>query len=144
LKSDLIENRWKMFSSNQKVYFYDADPAGIIFFANLFKFAHVAFEDFIGNIHPGKEYFTVEDSVIPVFHAEANYMNPIKVGDELRIDVSVSILKTSSFEMSYKIFKNKETLAAEAKIVHVCVDKTSFTKTKLPKDLYEKLKANVA
>lgn len=132
-----------MFSSNQKVYFYDADPAGIIFFANLFKFAHVAFEDFIGNIHPGKEYFTVENSVIPVFHAEANYLNPIKVGDEIRIDVSVSILKSSSFEMNYKIYKDQTQLAAEAKIVHVCVDKKSFKKNELPKDLYEKLKANL-
>jgi YbgC/YbaW family acyl-CoA thioester hydrolase len=132
-----------MFSSNQKVYFYDADPAGIIFYANIFKFVHVAFEDFIGSINPGKEYFTVADSVIPVFHAEANYLNPIKVGDELRIDVSVSVLKTSSFEMSYKIIKNQDQLAAEAKIVHVCVQKKNFKKTELPKDLFDKLKANI-
>jgi len=132
-----------MFSSYQKVYFYDADPAGIIFYANLFRFVHVAFEDFIRNIMPGKNFFTVEDAVIPVFHAEANYLNPIKAGDELRIDVSVSVLKTSSFEMSYKIFRDQDQLAAEAKIVHVCVEKSSFKKTELPKELYKKLESNL-
>jgi 1,4-dihydroxy-2-naphthoyl-CoA hydrolase len=131
-----------MFTSKVKVYFYDADPAGIIFYASLFKFVHAAFEDFMRSLHTERDFFFDKDYVLPIMHAEADYVKPIKVGDELRVDVVVSSLRESSFEMSYKFYKNENEFTAIAKTVHVCVQKNEFKKIAMPKDFADQLKAN--
>ena len=132
-----------MFSTKVKIYFYDADPAGIIFYASLFKYVHAAYEDFMRNLHTERDFFFDKDYVLPIMHAEADYVKPIKVGDELRVDVVVSSLRESSFELSYKFYKNDNQFTAIAKTVHVCVLKDGFKKITLPKDFSDKLKINL-
>lgn len=133
-----------MFTTKVKVYFYDADPAGIIFYASLFKFVHAAYEDFMRSLHTERNFFFDRDYILPIIHADADYVKPIKVADELRVDVVVSLLKNSSFELSYKFYKEDGQFAALAKTVHVCVLKEKFEKIELPKDFYEKLKTNLS
>lgn len=133
-----------MFTTKIKVYFYDADPAGIIFYASLFKYVHAAYEDFMRSLSTERDYFFDKDYILPIFHAEADYVRPIRVGDELRIDVVVSMLKNSSFELSYKFYKADESFTAIAKTVHVCVLKEEFKKIELPREFHEKLKSNLA
>lgn len=132
-----------MFSTNIKVYFYDADPAGIIFYASIFKYVHAAYEDLMRSLHTERNFFFDQEYVLPIMHADADYVKPIRVGDELRIDVTVSALKKSSFEITYRFYKNNE-FTAQAKTVHVCVFKESFKKIELPDDLYEKLKSQLS
>ena len=132
-----------MFTTKIKVYFYDADPAGIIFYASLFKYVHAAYEDFMRSLHIERNFFFDRDYVLPIMHAEADYVKPIKVGDVLRIDLVVSSLKDSSFELSYKFYKEDGGFTALAKTVHVCVLKKKFEKIELPKDFYDKLKTNL-
>lgn len=140
----MLSKNWRiMFTANVKVYFYDADPAGIIFYASLFKYVHAAYEDFLRNLHTERNFFFDKDYILPIIHAEADYVKPIKVGDELRIDVSVSALKNSSFEISYRFYKKDGDFTAIAKTVHVCVLKEEFRKIELPKDFYDKLKINL-
>jgi YbgC/YbaW family acyl-CoA thioester hydrolase len=132
-----------MFTTNVKVYFYDADPAGIIFYASLFKYVHAAYEDFLRSLHTERNFFFDKDYILPIIHAEADYVKPIRVGDELRIDVSVSAIRNSSFEISYRFYKNNGDFTAIAKTVHVCVIKEEFKKIELPKDFYNQLKINI-
>ncbi len=132
-----------MFTANVKVYFYDADPAGIIFYASLFKFVHAAYEDFMRSLHTERDYFFDKDYILPIIHAEADYVRPIKVGDELQVEVGVSLLKNSSFELNYKFYKEDKQFTAIAKTVHVCVKKEEFKKIELPKEFFDKMKANL-
>jgi len=132
-----------MFTTKVKVYFYDADPAGIIFYASLFKYVHASYEDFLRSLHTERNFFFDRDYILPIMHAEADYVSPICVGDELRIDLTVSLLKKSSFELNYKFYKEDGKFTALAKTVHVCVLKEKFEKIELPKDFYEKLKSNL-
>ncbi|MBM4172546.1 MAG: acyl-CoA thioesterase [Ignavibacteria bacterium] len=131
-----------MFNTKITVNFFDADPAGIIFYANLFRFAHTAYEELMLNIKTEKNYFFDNDYVLPIVHAEANYIKPIKVGDDLDVKVIVTNLKKSSFELSYSFVNNNVEVAA-AKTVHVCVEKEKFEKSELPEELYNKLKPHL-
>jgi 1,4-dihydroxy-2-naphthoyl-CoA hydrolase len=133
-----------MFTTNIKVYFYDADPAGIIFYASLFKYVHAAYEDLMRSLHTERDYFFDKEYILPIIHAEADYVKPIKVGDELHIDVVVSSLRDSSFELTYKFYKSNDQFTAIAKTVHVCVLKDEFKKISLPKEFSEKLGVNLA
>lgn len=132
-----------MFTANVKVYFYDADPAGIIFYASIFKYVHAAYEDFLRSLSPERNFFFDQEYVLPIMHAEADFVRPIKVGDELKVDVVVSLLKSSSFEMTYRFYRGSEFMAM-AKTVHVGVLKEKFEKIELPKDFYDKLKNHLS
>jgi YbgC/YbaW family acyl-CoA thioester hydrolase len=133
-----------MFSTKARVYFFDADPAGIIFYASLFKFVHTAYEDFMKSLHTERNYFFDDNIVLPIVHAESDYKKPIKVGDNLKINVTVSQVRESSFELSYIFYNESDALVAAAKTVHAAVDKASFKKTALPADLRKKLTSNPA
>lgn len=128
-----------MYKTVCKVNFFDADPAGIIFYANLFRFSHAAYEDFLKSLKTERDYFFDKELVLPIVHAEADYIKPIKAGDILNITVYVSRLLKSSFELSYVFELPDGSIAARAKTVHVAVSKDSFTKALLPEDLYSGL-----
>lgn len=129
-----------MYTAKLKTYFFDADPAGIIFFGNLFKYLHTAYEDFMKSLNMKRNFFFDDDYVLPILHTEADYFLPLKIGDELKIEVHVSKIKKSSFELNYKVYRQNDELAANAKTVHVCVSKSNFKKSDMPKELYDKLK----
>lgn len=130
-----------MFQTDKKVYFYDADPAGIIFYASIFKFAHYAYEDLMRSLNLDKNYFFDDEVILPIIHAQSDYFSPIKVGEKLIISVTISQLRDNSFELSYKFTDVNDIIRASAKTVHVCVDKKTFKKIHIPEQLLEKLKA---
>jgi len=76
-----------------------------------------------------------------LIHSESEYVKPIKYGDEISVNVQVSQLKSSSFELTYVIKREKE-LCCHAKTVHVFVDKKSWKKKEMFDDLNEGLKAH--
>lgn len=130
-----------MFQTEVKVYFYDADPAGIIFYASIFKFAHYAYEDLMRSFSLERNYFFDDEIILPIIHTQADYFSPIKVGEKLIISVTASQLRESSFELSYKFTDENDKIRASAKTVHVCVSKSGFKKAVMPAELHEKLKA---
>ena len=129
-----------MFNTKIRVNFYDCDPAGILFFANLFKFAHTAYEQMLNDFEMNINFFDDDKFVLPILSADSKFVKPIKAGDNIEVSVSVTVLKKSSFELSYLFTKHKE-LLAEVKTVHVCVEKNKFIKIELPAELYNALQA---
>lgn len=131
-----------MFQTKERLNFYDCDPAGIIFFASLLKIAHTVYEKFLAQISPNRNFFFDDELVLPIIHCEADYHKPLKAFDEVDVTVTVKQVGDSSFELNYK-FEIASNLYAEAKTVHVCVDKKKFEKTNLPNQLKSKLKENL-
>lgn len=124
-----------MFTTKNVVRLSDTDAAGIFFYPRLFEWAQAALEDFmalrglpISYILGDAPYF------FPIVHAESDYLSPLKIGDEVAATLRVESVGESSFTLSYTFIKG-ETIAAKAKIVHVTVDKSTFKKRPLPKEL---------
>ncbi|AFN74681.1 thioesterase [Melioribacter roseus P3M-2] len=122
-----------MHTIKRTIRFYDSDPAGVLFFGNLFRYLHAAYEDFLikNNL---KKYFTSEKILLPVIHSEADFHKPLKPFDTVTINVRVSGVKESSYEINYEVYNNREELAAKGRTVHVVVD-ADFKKIKIPDDL---------
>ena len=131
-----------MYESKKTVAFFDADPAGIMFFGNLFKYIHSSYEEFLSKVNSKINYFNHDKVVLPITHTEADYFSPFYMHEALKVEVQVSKLKTSSFELSYKIYGSQAKLKATAKTVHVCVEKKSMKKTALPSELKKYLNEN--
>lgn len=134
-----------MFNTFVDIKFYDADPAGIMFFANAFKLAHDVYEQFVKSSPLSKDYFNNDSFVVPIIHSEADYFKPILPDSSLKASLEVSKLKESSFELTC-VFFNKESSeeSLRVKTVHVFVKKSSWKKIPVPVDFRKYLNDHIA
>lgn len=132
-----------MFTVNRRVNFFDCDPAGIIFFSRVFEFCHSAYEKLIESFELDEDYWDNAIYVVPIIHTECDYYKPLKYGDEISIEVIVSQLKTSSFELIYKLKVNNE-VCASVKTVHVFVSREDWNKMEIPTNVLIGLQRNLS
>lgn len=126
-----------MFQTKIRLNFYDCDPAGIIFFANAFRFAHSAYEQLLEKLDYRVDPFNNDKFVIPIIHSEADYKRPLKANDVIDINITAET-GGSTFTLNYEFLK-EGTVHVKVKTVHVFVDKKAFKKTGMPDDFRELL-----
>lgn len=124
-----------MFRTETKINFFDCDPAGVMFFGNIFKIAHSAYEELLQNGDLERDYFKDDQFALPLVHSEADFLRPIMPGEKVTVQLTLSALKESSFELSYEVISPKGEVCARVKTVHVSVLKSGWQKTPLPQDL---------
>ena len=127
-----------MFTTKYKISFGETDPGGILFFAELFKITHIVYERFLESFKTKRNYFLDDEHIIPIVHTEADFVSPLKFGDEVMCSVAVKHIGNSSFSLEYQFKKNDKTMAT-SKTTHVIVGRSDFMKTKIPKDLLSRL-----
>lgn len=125
-----------MFVTHNKVRMNDTDMAGILYFANQFRFVHDAWEDLVEKENISfKQVLHEENFLFVIVHAEADYLAPLNIGDKLEIHVTVETIGNSSFTMQYLIYKEDKTQVGAAKTVHVTIDKKTRKKIPIPPHL---------
>ncbi len=112
----------------KRISFYDCDPAGILFYGRIFELCHSAYEDLIRSFKLKSNYWDNEEYAVPIVHTEGDYMLPLKPGDEVTVEVSVSVLKESSFELSYVCRNGSGEITNKVRTVHIFVDKKQWKK----------------
>ncbi len=130
-----------MFTINYKIAFSETDPGGILFFAEFLKIAHITYERFFENLNLKKNYFLDDEFILPIVHTSADYLSPVRFGDELVCEVTVGSIGETSFELKYTLI-NKDKIASRVITKHVAVKKKEFEKSSIPIDLLTKLKEN--
>ncbi len=133
----------KTFTIKRRINFYDCDPAGIIFFSRVFDFAHSAYELLIQSVEKQVDYWNNNNFVVPIIRSEANYIKPMKYEDEIMINVRVSELRSSSFELSYNMENDKGELLCIVKTVHVFVNKQNWGKMEIPEYIKQSLESMI-
>ena len=115
--------------------FHLADPAGILFFGHVFTLVHQAFEHFV--LHQLKyswnEWFQHPEWIVPICHAEAQYRQPIRAGQECLIEIVVSDISHSSFTLTSTLYQSS--LCCSVKTVHVFCHRISQQKLAIPSQL---------
>ena len=128
------------FQKEIQLHFREADPAGIMFFGNIFSLAHDCFEDFIQAAgFTWQEWFHTKDYHIPIRHTECNYLKPFLPGEKYQVTVSVVRLGDSSFQMKY-LFSQGAAAHADVRMTHAFLDARSKTKIAVPTAIRERLK----
>lgn len=123
-----------MFISYDKVRMHDTDMTGFLYFPRQFRFVHDALEEFVASAGLSfDQVFHKEDFGFVIVHAEADYLVPLRVGDDLEIHLKIDRIGTTSFNISYDIYKTDKTLVGTAKTIHVTIDKEKRVKIPLPK-----------
>ena len=132
-----------MITSKKKINFYDCDPAGILFYGNIFFFCHSVYEELIASFNFETNYWQNEDFVTPIINTNAEYIKPFKYGDSVNVELVVTDLRNSSFELSYKCLNQSNEVCALVKTVHVFVDKKSWKKVELITEIKDGLAAHL-
>jgi acyl-CoA thioesterase FadM len=129
----------QIFRTHKTITFREADPAGIMFFGNIFAFAHDAFEEFI--IEAGyswKEWFQTADLMIPIRHTAGDFLAPFLPGETYDIAVTVASFGETSFKMKYIFSKGPKTHASVV-MVHSVLDSKTKAKAKIPAAMKSRL-----
>lgn len=119
---------------------HDTDAAGLLFFGHQFRIVHDAYQAFLETAGFNfADILSQGEILVPIVHAEADYLEPLAVGDKLAIVMCAANLSEHSFTLSYDLRRPDSTLVGTVQTVHVTVDRSSGKKTPLPKRLREAL-----
>ena len=134
-------NEWAklstMFSYRRPVRLQDVDTAGIVFFPNFFSYAHEAMEQLFASIDQGYAgLITARRIGLPAVHVEADFRAPLRYGDELVIETTVTRLGQRSLELRY-VFSRASDGVTSAEIRHtvVCTDLERMQSCAMPDDV---------
>ena len=133
-----------MFTAKRRVNFYNCDPAGIMFYANIFFYCHSAYEKLMSSLNLPFDYWENDEFAVPIVHSSADYLKPLITGDEIDIEINVTQLKDSSFELRYNCMNSRGELCAEVKTVHVFINKQTWKKTKMDSEIEEGLRKHLS
>ncbi len=119
--------------------FSQLDPAGILFFGEVFTICSGVYEDFIQSLgFEWDQWFSNPASASPVRHAEAEYFKPLEGGQTYEVTVEILTLSTSAFEIGYAIGA-RGVSHCRVRLVHVFIDAETRTKTPIPTSIREAL-----
>ena len=96
----------------------------------------------INSFNLKENYWTNEKFVVPIIKTDGAYFKPVKYGDIISINLTVTLKKENSFELTYDWFDNSGNLVAEARTVHVFVDKKRWTKIPIFDEIVKGLEAH--
>jgi 1,4-dihydroxy-2-naphthoyl-CoA hydrolase len=124
-----------MFIHKIKINFFECDPAGILFYARVFQICHSAYESMISSFSLKEDYWNNSEYVVPISASEAKYFVPIRYGETISIELNVVQIRNSSFELDYLCKNEKGSVCAEVKTIHVFVDKKTWKKKAINKEV---------
>jgi 1,4-dihydroxy-2-naphthoyl-CoA hydrolase len=127
--------------------FQEIDAAGIVFFANIFGYFHDAYLAFMEKHGlPHQDVLKGGEWGVPIRHASADFLAPIRFGDRLRIMlVKAAWLDESVLAIGYRISLNDDdrVVAAVGRTEHVVVAFPKMTRISPPHAL-QKVFAHLA
>ncbi len=101
------------------VEFGDCDPAGIVFYPQYFVLFHELVEDWFneGLLTNYAHFISVQRLGIPMGRIECDFLAPSKIGDTLRLRLSVKRIGTSSLTFAIEAWGQNELRVRATQVV---------------------------
>ncbi|MEN8166114.1 MAG: thioesterase family protein [Pseudomonadota bacterium] len=115
---------------------HDIDAAGVMFFALYFQHAHDAYEAFMAEIGFSLPRLIRQGTLLPLVHSEADFLLPIRHGEQLTIEIQLERLGSASFTLGYRYLDSRERVAARLKTSHVTLNPEDWQPMALPRALH--------
>lgn len=124
----------KMFIYRRTIHLRQTDATGVLYFPEQLSIALEALEEyFLSKGFTLQEMIETDHFFLPVVHAEADFKAPLRVGDSIEIDLSVSRIGTSSFTLETTLWdKSRSLIVGTTRIVHVAVSQETRLSIPLP------------
>lgn len=122
------------------VAFDDCDSEGIVFFGNFFRLAHRALEAHLPRLGiPWTEWFKNTSWGVPLRHAEADFLRPLRPGEVFDVKISVAEIGESSVHFAYEFLSVEGKPMANLKTSHVFVSRSEMKKVDVPTEIRTRL-----
>jgi len=120
---------------------HEVDAAGIAFFAHAFRHAHDAYEAFMEELGLSLRALLGEGQYrLPLVHCEADFLAPIRHGDQVRVELRVAALGDRSFTLGYRFTTPNGEPLVRALTRHVLVGSESGRAVVLPGEMRRRLR----
>jgi len=137
-RQTLISVTREGFARTRRVRFQDVDAAGVIFYAAVFEYCHDLYVEFL-EAHGVSlvEVLKNRTWAAPIRHAEADYLRPLRFGDEVAVSLPVAHLAESELTLGYRIvLAGSREPAVVAQTVHTFVSLPDFKRCPLPEGIF--------
>ena len=94
------------------VRFGECDPAGVVYFPVFFDWFHQAMESWFEEALQRPYADVLQTLGFPAVHTEADFRAPCRIGEVLRIALSVGDLRSKSLRLEYRVYGADDTLRA--------------------------------
>lgn len=125
----------------RKVNFYETDAQGVVHHSNYPRYFEECRGFFLEKIgipyHILRNQYGIE---VVLLELNVKYLNPLKFGDEFKIEFSLENMDSYFFSFIYLIKTDKK--IAEGYTKHCCITSDSRKVIKIPEILREKLRFN--
>lgn len=130
----------KMFSRKIVIKLFETDATGVLYFVQQLRLAQETLECYLdASDMPLGKWLQEGNYFLPIVHVEADFHQPLRVGDEIEIRLSLERFGNSSFTLSTVFLLPGEILAGKASIVHVVIDRATWQSCPIPPLLIELL-----
>jgi YbgC/YbaW family acyl-CoA thioester hydrolase len=134
-----------MYSEARAVRFQDVDAAAIVFYPRVLEYMSDAYGSFLAarGFHLARS-IEAEHYRIPLVHAEADYLAPMRYGDAISVEVVAVKIGRTSFHVGYRVRHADGRVAAVGQTAHVTVGLPVFAPVAIPEALRAALEGTMA
>jgi acyl-CoA thioester hydrolase len=122
-----------------RVLYADTDMMGVVYYGNYGKLYEKGRTEMIRNM--GLPYIELEKAgiMMPVYSVESKYLNVLSYDELITIETTVREIPLARMEFFHRIFNEDGTLAHEAKVVLVFMDRETGRPVRAPRQLTDLL-----
>lgn len=123
-----------------RVYYEDTDAAGIVYYANYFRFIERGRTELLRTLGHDQNILMKEGTAFAVRSASAEFLKPAELDDLLTVETAVAALGRAQVTFAQRILRDNE-LLLDAKIRVACIDPARGRPMPMPRALHEQLSA---
>jgi len=122
-----------MYTYRRQIHLKETDATGALFFTEQLNLALEALESYFLSVgFTLQQMLDREHFAMPIVHAETDFLSPLRVGDEVVVELLCEKLGTTSFTVISQVKNAKGQLVGTTKIVHVCISLRTEKSIPLP------------
>ncbi len=123
-----------------RVYYEDTDAAGIVYYANYFRFLERGRTEFLRSLGHDQHALMQEGIAFAVRSASAEFLKPARLDDLLTVETAIAALGRAQLSFAQRIMRGHE-LLLDAKIRIACIDPAAGRPVPMPRVLHQQLSA---
>lgn len=124
-----------------RVYYEDTDAAGVVYYANYFKFCERARTEWLRAIGFSNSAMLEERGLVFVVRAvKGDYLAPAMLDDALQVVSTLDKLGGASIVFGQRVLRGEQ-LLFDAQIVIACIDLRARRASPIPDDVRQQLQA---
>jgi acyl-CoA thioester hydrolase len=131
-----------MHTLKKRVYYYDTDAEGVVYYGNYIRFLEDARTSFIEDLGFNLKDLSKNGYLFAIKRQEIEYKYPIYYGEVIEIRTSVEEITPYRIRFYYEIYNSQNKKTTTAKTDMVCIS-PEFHIKEMPIELIEKIKNTI-